>query len=605
MLNVEREALRVAFSLMPNGALRKVLLMSCFQFLVSTLDIAAIALLGLLTSYGLRYSQGSPVDFPEILVKLTKTTSMDFESQFVTFAAIAFFLFGMKTTISVSGNSKILRYLGHQGAFASNLFLQKLLLARPEYVLTRKTQELLFGATTGVDQLVLTFVGAVTFLLTEILFLFTVALTVVILSPWMGITACLIFGISFVIINKATSKNNVRISSKVSSLNILYNQKFIEYLSVYRELLFRNLDHALAKEIQQVRKESLVLSAKLLFLPILSKYLFEFTIILGGAIVATVQFLLTDAQSALTSLVFFLGAASRILPSLVRAQGFVLTIRQSQGSSEFAVRQVEEVNESLKDVKFNSIRRVHNNNFVGRIDVSKLCFEYSNSDSFKIIDLDLVIPQGSFIAIVGESGSGKSTLIDLFLGIHEPLSGKVEISGVRPLEAAKLWPGEIAYIPQQTTLLDGSIRFNITLDSKDFKSDERVIHSLEKSGLLADVLRMPQKLDEHIGERGGRLSGGQKQRLGIARALFTNPKLICFDEATSALDAITEKTITESIYSHRGESTIIVIAHRLSTIRKADSIIYLDRGKVVAQGTFDELRQKIPNFDLQAKIFNV
>jgi len=108
-----------------------------------------------------------------------------------------------------------------------------------------------------------------------------------------------------------------------------------------------------------------------------------------------------------------------------------------------------------------------------------------------------------------------------------------------------------------------------------------------------------------VGDRGSRLSGGQRQRLGIARALYTKPKLIVFDEATSALDGQTELDISESIQSLKGSATIILIAHRLSTVRKADTVIYLDKGKLISSGTFESVRREVPDFDRQAKLMGL
>jgi ABC-type multidrug transport system fused ATPase/permease subunit len=128
---------------------------------------------------------------------------------------------------------------------------------------------------------------------------------------------------------------------------------------------------------------------------------------------------------------------------------------------------------------------------------------------------------------------------------------------------------------------------------------------LEKAHLLEDVLNMPNQLREMVGERGTRLSGGQRQRLGIARALFTDPEVIIFDEATSSLDPITERAVTDAIYERKGSITLIVIAHRLSTVQKADLVILLEKGRVVAKGTFEEVRAIAPKFDQQARLANL
>jgi ABC-type multidrug transport system fused ATPase/permease subunit len=216
------------------------------------------------------------------------------------------------------------------------------------------------------------------------------------------------------------------------------------------------------------------------------------------------------------------------------------------------------------------------------------------------------ISSGEFIAIVGESGAGKTTLVDILLGIIEPTSGSIEISGSTPLSSIAKWPGAIAYVPQNGVLLNGSIKKNICLG---FDEDE------VEDGLVWDALRIAQLesfvknsrfgLQTAVGEKGGLLSGGQKQRLCIARALVTKPKLVVLDEATSALDGATELNVSEAIQSLRGTATVVTVAHRLSTVRNADKVVYMKEGKIMAIETFDDLRVKFPDFDFQAKLMGL
>jgi ATP-binding cassette subfamily C protein len=186
-----------------------------------------------------------------------------------------------------------------------------------------------------------------------------------------------------------------------------------------------------------------------------------------------------------------------------------------------------------------------------------------------------------------------------------PKLGVVEISNRSPLDAIRNWPGKIAYVPQDIMIIDGNIKKNIALEDSNEISDEEILMALDKSHLKQDVLDMKDGLNEIVGERGTRLSGGQRQRLGIARALYTKPEMIIFDEATSSLDPVTEKTVTEAIYEKKGNITLIVVAHRLSTVKNADLVILLDKGKIIAKGTFEEVRGISPKFDQQAKLVNL
>jgi ABC-type bacteriocin/lantibiotic exporter with double-glycine peptidase domain len=218
----------------------------------------------------------------------------------------------------------------------------------------------------------------------------------------------------------------------------------------------------------------------------------------------------------------------------------------------------------------------------------------------------LEIRAGSIVAIVGPSGAGKSTLTDLILGLLTPKSGSVSISGYEPSKAIAKWPGQIAYVPQEVRIFDGSLAENIT---QGYSPEEimgfDLMDTLQDSALTELFRTSLDGFAVELGTKGARLSGGQIQRVGIARALLTKPKLIVFDEATSALDADTESIITETLAKLRGNTTVVIVAHRLSTVLNADSVIYLQEGQIVAEGSFGEVRAKVPDFDRQAQLMGL
>ena len=150
------------------------------------------------------------------------------------------------------------------------------------------------------------------------------------------------------------------------------------------------------------------------------------------------------------------------------------------------------------------------------------------------------------------------------------------------------------------------MRENIALGyPSEVATDDLVIDALKVAQLDKFVADLPNGLDTQVGERGARISGGQRQRLGIARAMFTRPHLLVLDEATSSLDGETEASIADAINALRGLTTVVMIAHRLSTVRNADMVVYLSEGKIVAVGTFEEVREEVPDFDRQAKLMGL
>lgn len=222
------------------------------------------------------------------------------------------------------------------------------------------------------------------------------------------------------------------------------------------------------------------------------------------------------------------------------------------------------------------------NPLTGKIEFSNVTFRYSNSETNILDDASMVIGCGESVGIVGASGSGKTTTVDIILGLLKPQSGHVLVDGIDITTGISSWYEQIAYIPQTIFLLDGNIRDNIALGDENV-SDEKIWKALQEASLDEFVRKLPDGLENQIGERGIRISGGQKQRIGIARALYKDPSVLIFDEATSALDNETESSIMESIHRLHGKKTLIIIAHRLSTIDACDKVYRVENGKIVRE----------------------
>jgi ABC-type multidrug transport system fused ATPase/permease subunit len=600
---VNRRFLDQAFLLLPSGTKQKLGLLIGFQILTSTLDLIALYFLGTLASVGMWHIQNQSASFPSNLTTILSLDGASFNSQFVSISTLVIVILITKTFLAILGNRKILIFLGNRAASASSSMVSKLLSSNPDYILRKKSQELLYSVTVGIDNLILNYVSAACVLLTEALFLVVIIVGVVALSPSAGVIALIVFGLSTLFISRLTSRSGKSLSEKFARLGVQYNQRLLETLSVYRELLLRSDVDKASIETQAVRASTLRIRAQLIFLPTLSKYLFEFSIVIGGALVGISQILFQDSNGAIASVVIFVAASTRILPSLIRAQNSFLTMKQSEGGAQATLDVISEIDELLEKVDANT-HMEPTSKFLPIISVENLTFSYPETDQIVLKNINFSIKAGQFVAIVGQSGAGKSTLVDLLLGMYEPTSGYIRVSGLPPREAVKTWPGMISYVPQDIAINDGTIAKNIALQDSDQQKNQ--IHSsLARAHLLDDVMAMTNKLNEVVGERGTRLSGGQRQRLGIARALYTKPEMIVFDEATSSLDPITEKSVTDAIYNKESGVTLIVIAHRLSTVRHADLVILLDQGKLIAKGTFDEVRSLAPKFDEQAKLVNL
>jgi ABC-type bacteriocin/lantibiotic exporter with double-glycine peptidase domain len=255
------------------------------------------------------------------------------------------------------------------------------------------------------------------------------------------------------------------------------------------------------------------------------------------------------------------------------------------------------VSKEMGEPKFN------HDDFLSEIIVSSLDFSYPSGSDPLFTGLDLEIKPGEWIALVGPSGSGKTTLVDLIVGVIKPNGGEIKISGLHPEDAVNKWPGAISYVPQDAETVNGTLRENLIFGFNEAETwDQEIYLALNEAALTQLVKSLPEGLNSQTGERGTRLSGGQNQRLGIARALFTKPKLLVLDEATSALDGETESVITSTLSKLHGEVTIVSIAHRLSTVLLADRVIYLENGQVIADGDFEYVKNHVKEFENQVKL---
>ena len=282
----------------------------------------------------------------------------------------------------------------------------------------------------------------------------------------------------------------------------------------------------------------------------------------------------------------FAATAFRVLPSVNKVVGSRQLLKVSRNAIETihgdlqlpTLKKTGLMNQTLK---FESLQ------------VQNLTFAYEGIVDSVLNDVNVHIQNGEAVGFVGQSGSGKSTLIDIMLGLLEPQSGSVLINGQSIEDAKQSWQKQIGYIPQTIFLMDDSLRRNIALGIADSEINEIAIQDALKSAQLEDfVASLPEGLDTVVGERGVRLSGGQRQRIGIARALYHRPSVLVLDEATSSLDTETEHGVMQAVQALQGDKTVIIVAHRLSTVEYCDRLYRLDAGRIVDEGTFDEVMNR-------------
>ncbi len=295
----------------------------------------------------------------------------------------------------------------------------------------------------------------------------------------------------------------------------------------------------------------------------------------------------SQPERAMALLSLFGFAALRMLPALQNCYQYLISIRTHFPSLAWLHQHIQDA-ELAPSTPTNLVPLALQQS----LRVDGLQFRYAKQSPDTLASIDLEIKAGQTIAIVGSSGSGKTTLIDVIMGLLPANAGQIVVDDtVISASNTRAWQANIGYIPQHIFLSDSSIASNIALGLAVNDIDLQRVKRAAKIAALDDFIEQqtPHSYQTQVGERGVRLSGGQRQRIGIARALYRDPQVLICDEATSALDNQTESEVMQAIAALRGDKTIIIIAHRLSTIAHCDCIYFLSRGRLIAQGSYQEL----------------
>lgn len=495
-------------------------------------------------------------------------------------------------TISRYGLFMGYRYLGYKwlGLVAGNLhkrIMNRVISAQLQLFSERQLGEIIHGlfvAPVGAGVAIESMVSG----MSAIFLIVAVSIMLVVISPWLFLAAAIVGLLFFVTIVRPSRTRVGRYQQQGYESQSKGSEIAADVINGIRDIRVvaaePKWEAAFAKEIDrwQTARRSTQFHAQLPA-PTLQMVL---QVLFAGAVV-TAAFTLSSGglETQLPLVGVFAYGLLRVFPAVVQLGATWISLAQALPNLRAAAEWTESPLDTLATgtIEAPSLRK--------GIRFQGVSFSY-NGDIPALIDADFHIEAGKITALVGASGAGKSTLIDLMLKFRAPEQGTVWLDG-EDLAAItrQSWLDQVGLVRQDVFLFAGTIRSNL-LAWQSGASEEEMRQACEQAGILDFINRLPNGLDALVGDRGVTFSGGQRQRLAMARALLRDPKFLILDEATSALDGETETRVLESLFNGSKGRTTLVISHRLSAVRNANHIIVMDQGRVVEQGTHQELLER-------------
>lgn len=411
----------------------------------------------------------------------------------------------------------------------------------------------------------------------------------------------LIGGLFLLIVSYSSFFKNLMSSygKKINLANASAIQAVKQALEGLKEIRVLGKENFFFNRLEDNSKQYANLHANSVLITTASKYFIEFSVMTFFIVIISASsfFISSETSNVLGVIGMFAFAAIRLLPGVTLVSSAILQLRAHKNTVDRLFDAIQDLNlevEKEKLIKVEDYYEPQKGSIFKSLSLKNITYSYPSSKKEALMNISMRIEKGESIGIIGASGSGKTTLVDIFLGLLKPDAGTILFNDKPMQDNLDSWRKMTAYIPQETLMINESLKSNIKLSEKFFEDDEKKLSEIISQAKLEDVVKnLPEGIESNLGEGGIKLSGGQRQRVSLARAIFHSRELLVFDEATSALDMETEDDVMQEIKKIKGSKTLILIAHRQDTLRFCDRIFELKDGKVINEGTPKEILNNI------------
>jgi len=536
------------------------------------LDIVGLGLLGISVSL----ASGSTFTKGTVTAKVIDLLSFIGGHNFYAIVAgVSVLFFLAKGAASLLLNFFIAAKLARFQAQRASKTLNKIIQSDLEPIENWSPVEIAHGLGGAMDDAFGRLITAVTNAYGEVVLIIGVSTFLIYTSPLLFMFLAIFFALVGAVLFLTTTKNTRRLSAEISRTTVASSTSVVETLSNYRQIFTLGVSSSITESFLETRLRMANSQEKLTTYSNMPRYIVEMAMMAGVGLLLVERTTPLSQSIPASVIAMFIGGALRVAASLLPLQGAYAMITHATSSAKISL----ELLKTFKTDKNSPTPASFLTSEDLSLEFASVSYRYPQSENFAISDVSFTLKNGDFLAVIGPSGAGKSTLADLAIGLRCPSAGEVLIGGVGAHDFVLGHPGEVAYVPQRTNLVSGTVAQNVALGSPGSKLNrEKIWDALEKVQLKDLVSGLPNGIDTDLGKTGSSLSGGQIQRIGLARALYTQPKIMILDEATSALDDATEQAVQNAVNDLTGKTILIVIAHRLSTLKRANKILSIRNG---------------------------